>query len=57
MIILIGFPKSGTSSFYNLFQNLGYKSAQQMERPGRHHQRGQYLGKLIYQAKNEGNIL
>ena len=26
MIILLGFPKSGTSSFQKLFTDLGYKS-------------------------------
>ena len=26
MIILLGFPKSGTSSFHKLFNDLGYKS-------------------------------
>ena len=26
MIILLGFPKSGTSSFHYLFKTLGYKS-------------------------------
>lgn len=29
MIILLGFPKSGTSSFQKLFTNLGYKSYHQ----------------------------
>lgn len=55
MILIIGFPKSGLSSFYRLFYDLGYKCAQQKERPG--NDRGEFLGKLIYKAKNEGKEL
>jgi hypothetical protein len=44
MIILIGFPKSGTSSFQKLFTDIGYKSY--------HWKKGNnYIGKLIYNNK------
>jgi len=44
MIILIGFPKSGTSSFQKLFTDIGYKSY--------HWKKGNnYIGKLIYDNK------
>jgi hypothetical protein len=46
MIILVGFPKTGTSSFQNLFVLLGYKSI--------HHTtfEGKYIGSIIKQNKN-----
>ena len=45
MIILIGFPKSGTSSFQKLFTDIGYKSY--------HWKKGNnYIGKLIYDKKS-----
>jgi hypothetical protein len=44
MIILLGFPKSGTSSFQKLFTDLGYKSY--------HHIVGkQFIGSIIYANK------
>lgn len=45
MIILVGFPKSGTSSFQKLFIDLGYKS---------YHWRGgnkKFIGTMIYENK------
>lgn len=50
MIILLGFPKSGTSSFQQLFTNLKYKSY--------HHVKGkQYIGTLIQNNKNKNKPL
>jgi len=44
MIILLGMPKSGTSSFQELFEKLGYKSY--------HWKKGnQYIGKMIENNK------
>lgn len=44
MIILLGMPKSGTSSFHELFTKLGYKSY--------HWKKGnQYIGKMIENNK------
>lgn len=40
MIILLGFPKSGTTSFQSLFTQCGYKSAHWFYN-------GEYIGKLI----------
>ena len=44
MIILLGFPKSGTTSFNKLFQKLGYKS-------GHWKHRGSYIGNIIKKNK------
>lgn len=50
MIILLGFPKSGTSSFQKLFTDLGYKSYH-------HIKNRKYIGTLIknnkYKYKNK----
>ena len=44
MIIILGMPKSGTSSFQKLFKKLGYKSY--------HWRKGnQYIGKMIENNK------
>lgn len=49
MIILLGFPKSGTTSFQNLFTQLGYNSA--------HWRYGsKYIGDIVKNNK-ENNIL
>jgi hypothetical protein len=51
MIILLGFPKSGTSSFQKLFTDLGYTSY--------HHiypQKG-YIGTMIYKNKKTNKLL
>jgi hypothetical protein len=44
MIILLGFPKSGTTSFQKLFSELGYNS---------YHWRknNQYIGEMVYKNK------
>ena len=44
MIILVGFPKSGTSSFQKLFIELGYKSYHWTKNHG-------YIGTMIYKNK------
>ena len=44
MIILIGFPKSGTSSFHKLFLDLGYKSYHWTKD-------GEYIGTMIKNNK------
>lgn len=44
MIILIGFPKSGTSSFHKLFEQLGYKSYHWKKDD-------EYIGMMIYKNK------
>ena len=44
MIILIGFPKSGTSSFQKLFQTLGYRSYHWKKDD-------KYIGMMIYKNK------
>lgn len=44
MILLIGFPKSGTSSFQYLFKELGYNSYHWKKD-------GEYIGMLIYRNK------
>lgn len=44
MIILLGLPKSGTTSFHELFKKLGYKSY--------HWKKGNnYIGKMIENNK------
>tara|TARA_B110001469_G_C9648293_1_gene329199 strand:+ start:7159 stop:7758 length:600 start_codon:yes stop_codon:yes gene_type:complete len=50
MIILLGLPKSGTTSFNVLFENLGYKS---------YHWKKQkkYIGKMIQDNKKNGKPL
>ena len=48
MIILLGFPKSGTSSFQQLFTNLGYKSYHWMKG-------SKYIGMIIKNNK-ENNL-
>jgi hypothetical protein len=48
MIILVGFPKSGTTSFQTLFTNLGYNSYHWTKS-------GKYIGSMIY--KNKKNNL
>jgi hypothetical protein len=45
MIILLGFPKSGTSSFHKLFTDLGYKSYHYQ------HTKYGYIGTMIYKNK------
>ena len=46
MIIILGMPKSGTSSFQELFKKLGYKSY--------HWRKGnQYIGKMIENKKKK----
>ena len=48
MIILLGMPKSGTSSFQKLFEKLGYKTY--------HWKKGnQYIGKMIENNKKIKN--
>ena len=50
MIILLGFPKSGTSSFHKLFNDLGYKSY--------HWKKDEkYIGKMIETNKQTGKLL
>ena len=44
MIIIIGFPKSGTSSFQKLFQTLGYRSYHWKKDD-------KYIGMMIYKNK------
>lgn len=44
MIILIGFPKSGTSSFHKLFEQLGYNSYHWKKDD-------EYIGMMIYKNK------
>ena len=50
MIILLGFPKSGTTSFHELFRNLGFNS---------YHWKKQnnYIGTMIYKNKNNNKPL
>ena len=52
MIILLGFPKSGTTSFHHLFKSLGYNSYHQ-------NYKSEYsIGRLIdNQIKNNKNLL
>ena len=50
MIILLGFPKSGTSSFHDLFQRLGYKSYHWTKG-------GHYIGTLIKNNKQNDKPL
>lgn len=50
MIILLGLPKSGTSSFQNLFERLGYKSYHWKKEH-------QYIGSLINNNKRNGKLL
>lgn len=44
MILLIGFPKSGTTSFHYLFKKLGYNSYHWKKN-------GEYIGMMIYRNK------
>ena len=48
MIILLGMPKSGTSSFQELFTILGYNSYHWEKE-------GEYIGKMI--ENNKGGLL
>ena len=50
MIILIGFPKSGTSSFQTLFAKLGYKSAHWTYNK-------KHIGSIIKKNKNSNKPL
>jgi len=50
MIILIGLPKSGTSSFQHLFKLLGYKSYHWTKNKN-------YIGMMIYKNKIENKPL
>jgi hypothetical protein len=50
MIILLGFPKSGTSSFQKLFTDLGYKSYH-------HVVDKRFIGTMIYNNKNTNKPL
>jgi len=50
MILLLGFPKSGTSSFQHLFEILGYKTIHW--KFGNH-----YIGNIIKQNKTDGKKL
>ncbi len=50
MIILLGLPKSGTTSFHELFKKLGYKSY--------HWKKGNnYIGKMIENNKKNKRLL
>ena len=50
MIILLGFPKTATTSFQELFTKLGYKSYHQMKDH-------QYIGDIINNNKKQGKPL
>ena len=51
-IILLGFPRTGTTSFHHLFQKLGYNSIHWFYRPQR-----LYVGEAILKAKKENKPL
>tara|TARA_B100001250_G_scaffold109583_1_gene92562 strand:- start:395 stop:979 length:585 start_codon:yes stop_codon:yes gene_type:complete len=53
MILLIGFPKSGTLSFYHLFKKLGYKSIHWCKGGGLGNN-NIYIGRIIQKNKQKG---
>ena len=53
MILLIGFPKSGTLSFYHLFKKLGYKSIHWCKGVGLGNN-NIYIGRIIQKNKQKG---